>query len=201
MGSVRGKRFIADTKRRAAARRRRAGALLGVGSARALGDYRDPAGAAPPSGREPSLELALTGAIVPELQREILRSTIAGGSMSEDEIVALLAIARETQRARIAGHTGDDVRYEALMVANALAIAERWIRAHVHAERNERDGLAALYAETPGSVRELRKLLARGIRGGVTAERLDQHPRARRANRRRRGRGRQPEHSPRSEPG
>ena len=72
--------------------------LLAGDGAPALGHHRAAAGAAPPRGGERSLELALTGRIVHELEYEVLRLIEQGGRMTTtgiDDAADLLTTARE----------------------------------------------------------------------------------------------------------
>jgi hypothetical protein len=98
--------------------------------------------------------------------------------MSEDDILSLLEIAKDTQRERVAAA---GARYEALMVANAISIATRWIRLHAAAEIAERDRLATLFPGASGSLRDLRSKLAAEVRdpsartGEMRTERILEH--------------------------
>ncbi len=62
----------------------------------------------------------------------------------------LLAIARQTLLGELLPQSGDSQRYNALMVAAAMAIAAREAEAGDGALVAERDALAALYDETGG---------------------------------------------------
>lgn len=91
------------------------------------------------SGREPSLELALTAHIVPELELELLRMTGLGADDErgpdaesawpvlplQPDSVALLDIARQTLLDELLPQLPEQAGYAARMVANALAISRR----------------------------------------------------------------------------
>ncbi len=66
----------------------------------------------------------------------------------------LLAIARETLLGELLPHAPDAQRYNALMVAAAMAIAAREAEAGDGALVAEGDALAALYGEVGGEVRD-----------------------------------------------
>lgn len=102
------------------------------------------------SGGERNLELALTAHIVPELELEILAETAPDTPASDPGQVtpvrpapsldALLDIARDVLRNDLAAVLDGDMRYKALMAANALAIVSRQIGAADHtADDGSRD--------------------------------------------------------------
>ena len=75
----------------------------------------------------------------------------------------LLVFARKVLREDLIGLLPDERRYDALMVANAMAIAARQLEAGEGPERRALMGLAALYDEepTPGDVADVRWALDR----------------------------------------
>ena len=82
------------------------------------------------------------------------------------DALELLAIARETLLEQVLPHLGGDARYQALMIANALAIAQRELRPDAPARTAELDFLHGLYApDAPppgeGAQRTLARLEAR----------------------------------------
>ena len=88
----------------------------------------------------------------------------------------LLRVAQKVLRERLMPGIGEDRRYEALMVANAMAIASRELQAGESDLRRELRMLTQLYGDTTvgesGSstkekVASLNKRLARDIRSGV----------------------------------
>ena len=119
------------------------------------------------SGKDPSLELALTGHIVPELEMDVLRAmpapptgsaeadgpTLPHAAMELPDAPDLLEMARVTLLSDIVPALSGDAKFRALMVANAMAIAQRRI--------TDGRGLDALAAAA-----DLRAL-ARAIRGGL----------------------------------
>jgi hypothetical protein len=64
----------------------------------------------------------------------------------------LLAIARETLLGRLLTALPEESRYDALMIANAMAIAARELEAGDIAEQSELARLNALYAESSNDV-------------------------------------------------
>lgn len=96
------------------------------------------------SGQEPSLELALTAHIVPELELELLRLTGCGDAaeLTEQPLPALplqpdaanlLATARQTLLDELLPQLPASAHYTARMLANALAIAGRELAAECSA--------------------------------------------------------------------
>ncbi len=88
----------------------------------------------------------------------------------------LLRVARQLLREQLLGGISQSQRYEALMVANAMAIAERELEAGDSDLREELRMLAELYGETivdksgkglKDKVAALNKRLAKDIRRGV----------------------------------
>ncbi len=87
------------------------------------------------SGREFSLELALTGRMVPELEQAILRATAPDAwaversfeMRDEPSGAALIEAARRALAEEVVPGLTGRPRYVALMVANALGIAAREI--------------------------------------------------------------------------
>jgi hypothetical protein len=80
----------------------------------------------------------------------------------------LLAIARSTLLDKLLPHLPDDLRYDALMIANAMAIAAREHAAGDTAAQRELARLAALLGEqyaSPGAA-ALKRRLAAQIRAG-----------------------------------
>lgn len=81
---------------------------------------------------------------------------------NQPEASELLAIARETYLARIVPALPENLRYTALMIANAMAIARREIRAGNAPARAELRRLHLLHAGSPPQTdeRPLRSMLA-----------------------------------------
>ncbi len=87
------------------------------------------------SGQEQSLELALTGRILPELELSIIDLIAPGpwptpapavaAASEQPEASILLAEARRVIVEEMLAHLPEDRRYEARMIANAMAIAGR----------------------------------------------------------------------------
>jgi hypothetical protein len=83
------------------------------------------------------------------------------------ETADLLKVARTVLREEVMPHTTADARYEAAMVANAMAIAVREIEQGPRAREAERALLADLYGGAEGSLDELRARFCRDLRAGV----------------------------------
>jgi hypothetical protein len=79
----------------------------------------------------------------------------------------LLDTARAVMRHAIAARVPDEVRYDALMVANAMAIVARQIAAGERPANGARERLAALYGSPDGTLADLEGRLARDVRAGV----------------------------------
>ena len=81
----------------------------------------------------------------------------------------LLAVARQTLLERIVPALPEDLRYDALMVANAIAIAAREMSQTSQAIDRERAALAALLDASGQNLdlADLRRVLGRRIRDGV----------------------------------
>ena len=81
----------------------------------------------------------------------------------------LLAVARQTLLERIVPALPEDLRYDALMVANAIAIAAREMNQTSQAIDREREALAALLgaAGQDLDLAGLRRALGRRIREGA----------------------------------
>jgi hypothetical protein len=97
--------------------------------------------------------------------------------MSDNELISLLEAARAAVRDRIAPQLDGDERYQAMMVANALAIAVRRQQRHEDAEATELRGLRALFGDQSAGVAELRYRLANEIRA-ASLDRADDRTRA-----------------------
>ena len=78
----------------------------------------------------------------------------------------LLETARRLLRDELFGDLPDDRRYEALMIANAMAIAERMALSDGSEVAKERDRLAKLL-DIGGERENLKQELAKRIRSGV----------------------------------
>lgn len=78
----------------------------------------------------------------------------------------LLAIARQTLLAELLPQLPDHLRYQALMVANAMAIAGRECRDGEAADASEALGLEALLESPAESLGDARQALCRAIRQG-----------------------------------
>ena len=90
------------------------------------------------SGTEPSIELALTGRMLPEIEQDLLRhldcwpaALFSGGPHDQRRTRCARAggIALQTFRDFILPAVPAERRFEALMIANALSIAERELAA------------------------------------------------------------------------
>lgn len=87
----------------------------------------------------------------------------------------LLAIAREVLKRELLPLLPKDKQYDALMIANAMSIAERQLGAGEAPQQAERQALSQLL-DQQGELPELNRALAAAIRAG----RLDNHAEARR---------------------
>lgn len=85
--------------------------------------------------------------------------------MTQPDAHELLDIARSTLLEQLLPALPGELRYPALMIANAMAIAARESRLGALAEQ-ERTRLAALVDEAPAALPDLRRQLARAIRLG-----------------------------------
>ena len=81
----------------------------------------------------------------------------------------LLAVARDALRERVIPRLDGEGRYEAAMVANAMAIAAREV-ALGPAIRAEEQALLAEFYGTVASLAELRRRLCRDLRAGRIAD-------------------------------
>ncbi len=93
----------------------------------------------------------------------------------EPDALGLLAVARETLLGELMPLLPAERRYDALMIASALAAAAREIEAGAAPLRAELDGLAGLLgldpaALTPADLPELNARLAAAIRAGAYDE-------------------------------
>lgn len=86
--------------------------------------------------------------------------------MTQPDAHELLDIARSTLLEQLLPALPGELRYPALMIANAMAIAARESRLVALAEDQERTRLAALVDEAPAALPDLRRQLARAIRLG-----------------------------------
>ena len=83
------------------------------------------------------------------------------------ELASLLEIARDTLRGELAPMLDADARFKSAMVATALAIAARALRAGERSAGQERDALARLLATEPSTgLDELRRRMVSEIRAG-----------------------------------
>ncbi|MEM0907964.1 MAG: DUF6285 domain-containing protein [Pseudomonadota bacterium] len=83
-----------------------------------------------------------------------------------DELSNLLALAHRRQLEAIVPHVGPGQKYDALMIANALAIASRLLKDGAAAQHSE----AARYRTAlnkDGTLLELKALMAQSIRAGA----------------------------------
>ncbi|AWY38646.1 acyl-CoA dehydrogenase [Pseudomonas putida] len=78
----------------------------------------------------------------------------------------LLAIARQTLLDQLLPQLPDNLRYQALMVANAMAIAGRECAAGAQAQALEMAQLSALLEEVPAVSADVPRTLCRAIRQG-----------------------------------
>ncbi|MBA6133276.1 MULTISPECIES: DUF6285 domain-containing protein [Pseudomonas] len=86
--------------------------------------------------------------------------------MTQTHAHELLEIARQTLLEQVLPVLPGELRYPALMIANAMAIAARESRLGAHAEDQEQARLAALVDEAPAALPDLRRQLACAIRQG-----------------------------------
>ena len=85
----------------------------------------------------------------------------------EPDAANLLAAARDVLRDSIIPGLSGAARYDALMVANAVAIAARQIAAGDRPLEEARERLAALYGAPDATLAELEDRFARDLRAGV----------------------------------
>lgn len=78
----------------------------------------------------------------------------------------LLAAARAALRASLMPQLSGDGRYQAAMIANALAIAQRELELGPRTRAAEREALAAFYRAGDDSLAELRRRLCADLRAG-----------------------------------
>lgn len=89
-----------------------------------------------------------------------------------DATTGLLEIARQTLRETVMPHVGAAARYEAAMVANALAIAARATEQGPAMHAAERERLVGFYGTPDATLDELRQRLCGELRrGGMPPER------------------------------
>ncbi|MGB5956365.1 4-hydroxypentanoyl-CoA kinase subunit LvaB [Pseudomonas sp.] len=86
--------------------------------------------------------------------------------MTQPNAHELLDIARATLLEQLLPALPGELRYPALMIANAMAIAARESRLGAQAEDQEQARLAALVDEAPSTLPDMRRQLARAIRQG-----------------------------------
>ena len=86
--------------------------------------------------------------------------------MTQPNAHELLDIARLTLLEQLLPALSGELRYPALMIANAMAIAARESRLGAVVDSQERARLAALLDGSPSSLPEARRQLARAIRQG-----------------------------------
>jgi len=86
--------------------------------------------------------------------------------MTQPNAHELLEIARATLLEQLLPALPGELRYPALMIANAMAIAARENRLGAQAEDQEQARLAALVDDAPSTLPDLRRQLARAIRQG-----------------------------------
>lgn len=132
------------------------------------------------TGGETRLELALTGHLVPVLERDLLRMTgaladaadpapepdAAGERRLPADAEDLLETARKLLRDNLAPQLSGTARYEALMVANAMAIARRH-QAAAPAAGATQASLADLYGDRDAGPKRLERRLASDLRSGA----------------------------------
>ena len=81
----------------------------------------------------------------------------------------LLAVARAALRERVMPRLDGEGRYEAAMIANAMAIAIREVELGTSVRAEERELLAGFYGDGPAELDELRRRLCRDLRAGSIA--------------------------------
>lgn len=86
--------------------------------------------------------------------------------MTQPNAHQLLEIARATLLEQLLPALPGELRYPALMIANAMAIAARESRLGAQAEDQEQARLVALVDDAPSTLSDLRRQLARAIRQG-----------------------------------
>lgn len=86
--------------------------------------------------------------------------------MSQPNAAQLLDIARQTLLEQILPALSGDLRYPALMIANAIAIAARENRLQGEMVVQEHARLGALLGPSPATLAETRQQLAQAIREG-----------------------------------
>lgn len=86
--------------------------------------------------------------------------------MTQPNAHELLKIARATLLEQLLPALPGELRYPALMVANAMTIAARESRLGAQAENQEQTRLAALVDEASSTLPDRRRQLARAIRQG-----------------------------------
>ncbi|PLU87341.1 MULTISPECIES: DUF6285 domain-containing protein [Pseudomonas] len=86
--------------------------------------------------------------------------------MTQPNAHDLLEIARATLLEQLLPALPGELRYPALMIANAMTIAARESRQGAQAEDQEQAQLAALVEEAPSTLPEMRRQLASAIRQG-----------------------------------
>jgi aminoglycoside phosphotransferase (APT) family kinase protein len=138
------------------------------------------------SGEEPSLELALTRYVVPELEYEILEQTAGEALRLEPTnscgapLTSLLAIAGKTFRESLLPALPDAQRYDGLMVARAVDVAARKLARGSADERQELARLSALFGvdcESADRLDRYNRRLAEAIRAGEFDEADDRRER------------------------
>lgn len=87
-----------------------------------------------------------------------------------DATADLLAVARSTLRERVMPALDADGRYEAAMVANAMAIAIRELELGPAARAEERALLADFYRAPTAALPDLRRRLCEDLRAGAVFE-------------------------------
>ena len=90
----------------------------------------------------------------------------------------LLQVARGALRERVMARLDGEGRYEAAMVANAMAIAVRELELGPAARAEEHELLARFYGTPEASLGELRQRLCRDLRAGVDRARARASPAA-----------------------
>ena len=101
------------------------------------------------SGAETSLELALIGRHLAELEYECLRLTGVGEVRNRPNAVELLDIAEQTLTSEVAPDMSKRQRYNVALIASAMGIARRELGGGISAWDGELDTLSALYGADP----------------------------------------------------